>query len=479
MRALLTLTGSCFVLAACATAPPPAPVAMPTPSPAPVEIVATPSRPALPTNVPRCDAPAWLRAAPKDSDDWLYGVGAGPSSETARGNALTELASRREVSLHAELADRQVEWQATTRDGVKTTGGGGSQVVSQDIHTTAEGRFRGCVVQESCVDTDVHTLLRCAHPGREMERALVAAGTALGKSLPKKAALIVIPATNGGGWITGFGEYAARVLRQALDASLPPGAALRSVPRWDPANLHEVARKYKATHALQAEHLPAGGARVRFAARLIDLLTEQPVPRSEVSFEIDLEPEQQDLMTVLGPLFPNKDAWALVANHGRGLDLRVRNTDLREGDEAVLSFSLPKDAYVYLFDVYEDGRAALVVPNPALPDNLFRGGKKYEIPDASWRAQQLSLLACPMPGRLVSHETLKLVAAPHKLDLAMTKFKSADMVSLQGGPDGNIGEVRALVDRLLKEGEPIMEGAVAYQIRAVSEHTRCKDAGGN
>jgi hypothetical protein len=417
-----------------------------------------------------------MRAAPRDDEDWLYGVGAGPTAELAHQNALSELASRREVALHAELSDSQVEWHAKGADGNRV--GASSTAVRQDVHSTAEGRFRGCVAQESCVDATLHTLLRCAHPGREMERELVKAGTAIGKALPHKSALIVIPATNGGGWITGLGEYAARVLRQAIDASLPPGAELRAIPRWDPADLHEVARKYKATHALQAEHLPAGGARVRFAARLVDLATEQPVPRSEVSFELELETEQQDLMTVLGPLFPNKDAWDLSANHGRPLDVRVRKADLREGDEAQLTFSLPSDAYVYLFDIYEDGRAALVIPNPAVPDNLFRGGK-HEIPDASWRAQQLSLLACPVPGHLVSHENLKLIATPHKLDLEIAKFKGADMVTLKGGPDGNLAEVRALVDQLLKQGEPIMEGAAYYQIRATTARTRCKDASAN
>lgn len=194
-------------------------------------------------------------------------------------------------------------------------------------HSLAEGRLRSCDSQSVCVDAarQAHALVRCDKPGRELERELIKAGAAVGKAVPKNASLIVIPATNDGGWITQFGEYASRILHDSIDANLPAGALLRSIPKWDPTALHEVARRYKATHAIEAQHVSAGGTRMLFSVWLVDLATEQPVPHSEASFQFDLEPEQQDMITVLGPLFPNKDAWALAANHGESLQVRVRN----------------------------------------------------------------------------------------------------------------------------------------------------------
>ena len=455
---LLTIVGT----SACV----PAPVLAPRPPEVPKAVAALPALPA-------CSGQALL---PAQDDDWIFGVGLGASVEEARRRGIADAAARREVSIRAQLTDRQVEWHAQGAADPTRARGGYEQVVAQETVALAEGRFRGCApAEDACLETgQVRTLMRCERPGRAFERELRKVGRTLGGAVPASASLIVIPATNDGGWITELGEYASRVLRDGISSSLAGGAHLRSVPRWDPAELHEVARKYSATHAIQAEHVSAGGSRLLFRAWVVDLASEQPVERSETSFQFDLEPEQQDMITVRGPLFPNRDAWALAANRGEPLEIRVLNSTLREGEDVRLEYSIPTDGYLYLFDIYEDGRAALLVPNPALPNNHAVAGVRYAIPDADWRSKNIGLVACPLPGRSVTRETLKLVASPTPLDLDVTRFSGPDMVTLQGGPQGKLADVRAALDRLRMNGVPIREGSAAYTVRAVAEKTRCK-----
>jgi hypothetical protein len=99
---------------------------------------------------------------------------------------------------------------------------------------------------------------------------------------------------------------------------------------------------------------------------------------------------------------------------------------------------------------------------------------KYVIPDRAWQNNKMGLVACPLPGRSVTRETLKLVASPTPLDLDVTRFSGPDMVTLEGGPQGRLADVRAALDRLRMNGVPIREGSAAYTVRAVAEKTRCK-----
>ena len=45
---------------------------------------------------------------------------------------------------------------------------------------------------------------------------------------------------------------------------------------------------------------------------------------------------------------------------GRPAALRLQKTSLKEGENVSLEFSLDREAYVYLFDIYEDGKAAVL-----------------------------------------------------------------------------------------------------------------------
>jgi hypothetical protein len=451
---------------------PPAPVAPERPV-APVAPAPSPEVSLLPA----CAGDKWLWNAPSNDDDWVYGVGEGPTSEAARGSALSDAAARREVNIRSELNDRQVDWQAQAKGSDQRAGGYG-QTVEEESHSSAVGRFRACDAQQMCADHagHIHALLRCNRPGRELERDLVKAGATVGKAVPKDAALILIPATDDGETVTQLGEYASRILRHSIDDNLPTGARLLTIPPWNPADLHEVARHHKATHVIQGEHVPAGGSRLLFRVWLLDLATEQPVPHSEASFQIELEPEEQDMLSIRGPLFPSKDTLALAANHGLPLSLRVLQPNIREGDNAQVEFTLPVDSYVYLFDLYEDGRATLLVPNPEVPNNRFPGRVRTIIPDDGWKQHSLSIVACPIPGHDVTREDLKLIASPTPLDFDFARFTGPDMVTLQGGPAGKIKEVRAVLDRLHAEGVPIREGLASYVIHAVPGRTICKGA---
>jgi hypothetical protein len=471
--------GTSGATAGAGAAPPVVPVAPDRPTALP----AAPTPPPAPSPelslLPACAGDKWLWNTPSNDADWIYGVGDGPSSEAARNSALSDAAARREVTIRSELRDRQVDWQTQSKAS-DPRAGGYSQNVVEESRASAEGRFRSCDAQQMCADRvgRAHALVRCIRPGRELERELIEAGATVGKAVPKDASLILIPATDDGETVTQLGEYASRILRHAIDDKLPPGARLLTIPPWNPADLQQVARHHKATHAIQGEHVPAGGSRLLFRVWLIDLASEQPVPHSEASFQIDLEPEEQDMLSVRGPLFPSKDSLALAENHGLPLPVRVLQPNIREGDSVQVEFTLPVDSYAYLFDLYEDGRATLLIPNPEITNNRFPGRVRTIIPDDGWQRHSLSIVACPIPGHEVTREDLKLIASPTPLDFDFAHFSGPDMATLQGGPAGKIKEVRAALDRLHAEGVPIREGLASYVIHAVPGPTICKGTGG-
>ncbi len=60
------------------------------------------------------------------------------------------------------------------------------------------------------------------------------------------------------------------------------------------------------------------------------------------------------------------------------LEVKLSETLLKDGDQFTLCVVPNTAGYLYLFDFLSDGSAALVFPNPDLPDNALQAGEKWE-----------------------------------------------------------------------------------------------------
>jgi Domain of unknown function (DUF4384) len=153
------------------------------------------------------------------------------------------------------------------------------------------------------------------------------------------------------------------------------------------------------------------------------------------------------------------------------LKLMIEKDTYKEGEDVFLTFTLPSEAYVYLFNISEDGAATLLIPNRDVTNNRFLGSTIHRIPDADWTAHDIALLACPDAGHAVSHATFRLVTSPRLLDIQLGHFAGPDFYTLQTGPTGTLAEILGAIK---KEGNAIHEASAPYSVMAIDARTRCK-----
>jgi len=417
--------------------------------------------------------------APRMTDEFVYGVASGNSVERALDFARAEAAKSIEVNIREEMTDTQTLWvdrsAGTTRESSRDN-------VSRAVTSFVERRLNSCDTQARCVDAagETHVLVACARRS-ELERRLALAATQMAETPLANAALLAVPGIDERGYITQLGEYMARVLRDGVargHAVASGSMHIVTTAPWKPAALHDAAREGHASHLLRVEHLLLEDRRVRVSAYLQDVKTDHHVPGSDVSFDAELEPAQLALLSVQGPLLPQKDAHDLVNTRGDyAVPMRLSKTDLKEGEEVSISISLPIEGYVYLYDFYEDGQAVLLLPSALHPDNHFVAGSKLSLPDAEWKRAGATLVACPLDGHAVTRESVKVVVSPVPLDLPGAKFSATGFTSLSmTDPEATLGSVRNRIEELKAKSVPIGTADMQYFIRAAKR--RVKACGG-
>lgn len=89
-----------------------------------------------------------------------------------------------------------------------------------------------------------------------------------------------------------------------------------------------------------------------------------------------------------------------------------------DGEEAALRVEVAADAYLYIFNIAEDGGVTLLFPNGYEVNNVLRAHAPLIFPSEPLRAQGVRLRARLPAGRTRSAETLKVLAVEKPLDLA-------------------------------------------------------------
>ena len=105
------------------------------------------------------------------------------------------------------------------------------------------------------------------------------------------------------------------------------------------------------------------------------------------------------------------------------VELQLSRVKFVQGDEARLTVTATRDCSVYLYDVYDlaqDGKTALVVPNEAVPAKVLKAGEAWEYPDEDARKRGVRLVAeLPKKTDEVSAETILVVATKTPLPAAV------------------------------------------------------------
>ena len=435
---------------------------------------------APPAPIPRltsCDAQLWLTRPPPMTEDLVYGVGSGASMEAAMNNARAAAAKSIEVEVREEITDTQTLWiDRASGDKARERS---REKVSRAVSSHVDRRLNSCAQEQRCTNGSGSTfvLVSCARKS-ELERRLAQAAAKLSAVPLPSISVLPVPGINEEGHVTQLGEYMSRVLRDALTNGQAAGAnqlQIVSAPPWRTAELAEAARASRASHLLRVEHLTLDERRIRVSAYLQEAATDHYVPNSVVAFEAQLDPAQLTLLAVRGPLLPQKNAHDFVNTTGTmPVPLRLSKTDLREGEEVTISVTLPIEGYLYIYDIYEDGQAVLLVPSVLNPNNHFPAQTQFELPDAAWRSAGATLTACPLNNQAITRESVKAIVSPVPLDLPGTRASADGLTTLSmstGGRSATLAAVRQRIEALKAQGVAIGTSDMQYYVRAAKQRS--------
>lgn len=406
------------------------------------------------------------------TEDAIFGTGTGNDEVIAADHARLEAAKTIAVDVREETTDTQVL-------AVKRTGTGSQEATKETVSRAAKSfvarRVEGCVVREQCRDEHdaIYVLLSCERRSA-LERVLQEQATKIAGALQPGTALLVVPGTDEAGYVTQLGEYTANLMRTALSNALAAtgqGASVLPSSAWRPSDLHEVARTAGATHLVRIEHMRLDVTRVRISTYVQEEATDRPVPHTAVAAEVDLDEGQVGLLSVVGPLLPQKQTEALMNASGTyPVPLRISRTDLNEGDRVQIEVTVPRASYVYIYDIYEDGRAALLLPNPFTRENRYEPGAEIVLPNASWRRAGAELRACPLGRQSLTREVVKVIASPVSLDLPGTRASNNVFTMVASGEaDGWVAAITRKLDELRQAGIPIGTADMSYFVHATKQ----------
>jgi hypothetical protein len=439
--------GCALVLMACASSPRRQPAA------------AAIGRSVRSTYVTRCEPKhTWLQITPRMTPELVYGVGGAQTAEAAADVARADAAKAISVEIREDMTDSQVLWLERSGSSEREVS---QERISRAASSSVDRRLESCELRAKCSDDheNIHVLVACARRS-SLERELIGTARTLVSARATVGALLGVPGSDGNGYVTQLGLYALNVVRDALLASGSAAYPIVSTASWEPANLHEAARNAKATHLLRVEYQLLDVPRVRFSVYVQEVATDRHVAGADAAFEVELDPGQLVLLSIVGPLLPQKSAQDLVNTAGAyPVPLRLSKTDLREGETVVIELTMPREGFVYVYDIYEDGRADLLMPSRLSPANRFAAESVVRLPDSSWKQAGAELRACPLNRQKLTREYVKVIVSPLALDFG---------ASSSGNASPNIGALQARLEELKRSGVPLGTAEMPYFIRAAS-----------
>jgi hypothetical protein len=143
------------------------------------------------------------------------------------------------------------------------------------------------------------------------------------------------------------------------------------------------------------------------------------------------------IKALIEPVYPEKGG-------GLSAKLYLSKTDLKEGDDVKIFYSVSEDAYVYIFSIAADGSVTLLLPNANMPDNFTRKGGAHQFPPKDSRIE-LKAMFLPNSKDTSAEERIKIVATRNKEELLPLGFKEG---IFQVYDEKSTGMISDLVRRL-------------------------------
>jgi hypothetical protein len=415
---------------------------------------------------------ALVGAAQRMDDDFVYGAGESSTLQAAYDLAIADAMKTLEIKLRGEDSISESEGR---HNGVSQT----DLRIQQNVRVQIDQRRAGCMRLSACLGPNDNVRVRASCPRySEMEQKLRKAAERLAAALPASATVMVLPPTDEGDTYTQLGYQAQGILQQRLQPPLLqpsqklfiPGKSL-SEDAKKPLNLTKLWRERHVTHVVVGETSVLSGSQVEFRLHLQLISTEEVLPQSLSSFDLTLDPQEQEKLAIKGAVFSHKPALDLAGTTGDkgGAEVRLSATKLREGENVEISFRIAEPAYVYVFDIYENGKASLLIPGSALPNNHFEAGRWYTFPDDEWKKAGYVLKACPIPGDKINRERIKVIATSKPINLQLDRYTLNDLADLKEGPRGQIAELYREIVALQRSGASVATATTAYDITAVAK----------
>jgi len=168
------------------------------------------------------------------------------------------------------------------------------------------------------------------------------------------------------------------------------------------------------------------------------------------------------IKALVEPVYPEK-------GEGLSVKLSLSKTDLKEGEEVKIFYSVTSDAYIYVFSVAADGSVTLLLPNASTSDNFTRAGKAYQFPQGNSRIR-LTALFLPNHRGTFAEERIKIVATKKREPLLSLGFQEGIFQVYDEKSTGMIGD---LVRRLNQMDLSDWSQAVAvYRINRLAANSR-------
>jgi hypothetical protein len=183
----------------------------------------------------------------------------------------------------------------------------------------------------------------------------------------------------------------------------------------------------------------------QIAEDLIYAAVKGKISKEEIIFS-DWDAKDRNLYKVkikalIEPIYPEK-------GEGLSVKMSLSKTDLKEGEDVKIFYSVNEDAYVYIFSIAADGSVTLLLPNADMSDNFNRAEKVHQFPPADSRIQLKAMFLPDFKGTS-AEERIKIVATRNKEELLSLGFKEG---SFQVYDEKSTGMISDLVRRLNQIG---------------------------
>jgi hypothetical protein len=322
---------------------------------------------------------------------------------------------------------------------------------------------------------EYHAMVKCNDADAMLRQELRVSAQRIVDSLASNVVLMILPGVDEVGRTTALGAHIAAILQTELQDTVRKTDTKRVTfvnGRHD--DLDTDAPGSNVTDFVRTVHFGAEGARVHIKTFVVRASRDQEVVAGANDFYAAFSPGQlQALLVPYRRLY--RDAYELATDYARArAEVHLENSRLIAGTTLKVRFRIPREAYVYLLDIWDDGRVGVLLPHRFPPDNLYSAGVWHTIPDERTSTPDERMVGCLPDGRTsASSGTFKLLALPRPLsqlglpafDGGRARVCSDELCLFVPGPRSPIRALQHVLETL--RSDPVFaDGAVDYTVLA-------------